>query len=74
MISEYDKSTGVGETWTPKNDPVFRKMSFTVEFTEAISVATPVKSEPAWILNCSNVMLCKKFGNSTNKKQEKKNP
>lgn len=47
-------------TWTPKNVPVLRYVNFTEEFTEIISVATPVESEPAWILNCSNVILCEK--------------
>lgn len=58
-ISEYDRWTGVEVTWTPKNEAVLRNVSLTVEFVETISVATPVESEPAWIRNLSNVILCK---------------
>lgn len=65
VIWLYIISTGVDETWTPKNVAVLRKMSFTVEFIEIISVATPVLSEPAWTMRFSNVMLCKTESNSS---------
>lgn len=44
---ENDRSSGVDVTCTPKNVAVLRNVSFTVQFIDTISVATPEKSAPA---------------------------
>lgn len=55
---EKERSNGVNVTWTPKNVPLLRKTSFTVEFIVTISVLTPDPSDPALIMKLSNNILC----------------